>query len=112
MVAPDAGDGVVTDAELVGQQPGRPVRDPQVLEWWGEGGSQDLGPPVGADALGPTRAGLVEQPVQAGVGVAVPPQDDGRARASDLAGNLGVGQPLGSQQQDPGPLNEGGSDRG
>ena len=79
MVTPDTGHGVVTDAELVAEQPGRPVRDPEVLRWWGEGGSQDLGPPVGADGLGPTRAGLVEQPVQAGLGVAVPPQDDGRA---------------------------------
>ena len=57
----------------------RVLGDPQVLGWWGEGGGQDLGSPVGADGLGPARAVLVEQPVQAGRGVAVPPQDDGRA---------------------------------
>ena len=34
---------------------------------------------VGADGLGPARAGLVEEPVQAGRCLAVPPQDDGRA---------------------------------
>ena len=79
VVAPDAGHGVVTDAELVGQQLGRPVGDPQVLRRWGEGGSQDLGSTVGADGLGPARARLVEEPVQAGLGVAVPLQDDGRA---------------------------------
>jgi len=79
VLAPHPCHGVVADAELVGQQPGRPGGDPQVLGWWGEGGGQDLGPPVGADGLGPARAGLVEEPVQAGLGVAVPPQDDGRA---------------------------------
>jgi len=111
VVAPDAGHGVVATAELGGQQPGRPVRDPEVLGWWGEGGGQDLGSPVGADGLGPARARLVAQAVQAGRGVAVPPQDDGRPCAADPMGDLGVGPALGGQQQDLGPLDEGGSGR-
>ena len=32
-----------------------------------------------ADGLGSARAGPIQQPVQATLGVAVPPQDDGRA---------------------------------
>jgi hypothetical protein len=59
VLGPDAGDGVVADAELCGQQPGGPVADPQVLGRRGEGGGQDLGAPVVADGLGPARAGLV-----------------------------------------------------
>jgi hypothetical protein len=56
---PHLGDGVVADAELVGQQSGGPVGDPEVLGRRGEGGGQDLGAPVLADGLGPARAGLV-----------------------------------------------------
>src|SRR6266566_405253 len=59
MLAPHAGHGVVADPQLVGQQPGRPVGDPQVLGWRGQRGGQDLGAPLGADGLGPARAGLV-----------------------------------------------------
>jgi hypothetical protein len=57
VVAPDAGRGVVADAELCGQQPGRPVGDPQVLGWRGKGGGEDLGPPVCANGLGSAWAG-------------------------------------------------------
>jgi hypothetical protein len=39
------------------------VRNPQVLGWRGQGGSQDLSSTVGPDALGPTRARLVAQAV-------------------------------------------------
>ena len=55
-------------------------------------------------------AGLVVQPVQAGLGVALSPQDDGRARAANLPGDLGVGDPLGGQQQDLGAFGQGGPD--
>jgi hypothetical protein len=45
---------------------------------------------VASDGLGAARAGLVVQPGQATLGVALSPQDDGRVRAPDLPGDLGV----------------------
>ena len=75
-----------------------------------QGGGQDLGAAVAADGLRPARAGPIAQPVQATLGVALPPQDDGRARAPDLSGDVGVGQALGGQQQDLGAFGQGGAD--
>ena len=101
---------MVADPELVGQQPGGPVGDPEVLGRWRQGGGQDLGAAVASDGLGAARAGLVVQPGQATLGVALSPQDDGRARATDLPGDLGVRCALGGQQQDLGSFGQGGAD--
>src|SRR6266498_216197 len=78
------------------------VADSKMLGWRRQGGGQDLSAPVASDGLGSARARLVAQPVQAMLGVALPPQDDGRARAANLLGDLGVGGALGGQQQDLG----------
>jgi hypothetical protein len=89
----------------------RPVGEPEALGRWAQRGGQDLGPAITADGLGPPRAGLVTHSVQAALAVATPPQQHDRARAANLAGDLGVGQPLGRQQQDSGPLRQCSPDR-
>ncbi len=88
VVFPHPGDGVVADPKLVGQQPGGPVGDPEVLGRRGEGGGQDLGAPVAADGLGPARPGLVAKAVQASLGVAAPPRQDNNSAAVAPSGPL------------------------
>jgi len=56
------------------------------------------------DLARPTRAGLVVQAVETLRLVAGPPAEDRRTRHRDPGGDLGVGQPVRGQQQDPGPL--------
>ena len=56
-----------------------------------------------ADLARPTRAGLVVQAVETLRIVAGPPAEDRRTRHRDPGGDLGVGQPVRGQQQDPGP---------
>jgi hypothetical protein len=62
VLAPAAGDGVAADTEFAGQQPGRPVGDPQPGGWWVEGGRQDLGPAEPTDRLWSSRSGSVGEP--------------------------------------------------
>src|SRR6266545_5962202 len=56
--------GVVADPQLVGQQPRRPVRDPEVLGGRRQRGGQDLSATVASDGLGSAWTGLVAQPGQ------------------------------------------------
>jgi hypothetical protein len=70
VLAPDPGDGVAADTELAGQQPGRPVGDPQPGRWWGKGDCQDLGPAEPTDRLWSSRPGPVGEPIQPAAHVA------------------------------------------
>jgi hypothetical protein len=104
--APDARNGVTADTRLTGQQPGRPVGDPQPGWWRIEGDRQDLGPAGPTHGLRSSRPGPVGQAGQPATGIAAAAGDDGRAGHADTLGDLGIGDPLGGQQQDPGPLAE------
>jgi hypothetical protein len=79
VLAPDAGHGVVTDAQLTGQQPSRPVGDPQSARGRGERELQDLGAAGSSDGLGSAWPGPVRQPIQPAAGVPASAGDHGRA---------------------------------
>ena len=64
VLGPDAGDGVVATAQLVGEQPGGPVGDPEVLGRWRQGGGQDLGAAVASDGLGRPGRGWSASPAR------------------------------------------------
>jgi hypothetical protein len=89
--APDAGDGVAADAELAGQQPGRPVGDPQPRRRPVQGDRQDLGAAPPAHRLGPSRPGPVGQPAQAAADVPAAAGNDRWSSDADPLGDLGVG---------------------
>ena len=107
-LAPDAGDSRERDAELGGQEPGRPVRDPQ--------------PPRRAPVIhqrrrddldlvdlrrppGPPRVPQGRDP--AGL-IALAPGDHRRPGHARQPGDLRVRHPVGRQQDHPGPLRQAG----
>jgi hypothetical protein len=106
ILASDPGDAVAADAELAGQQPGRPVGDPQPGRWRVEGDCQDLGPAEPTDRLWSSRPGPVGESVQPAADIPAAAGDHGRAGDADALGDLGVGDALGGQQQDAGAPDE------
>jgi hypothetical protein len=108
VLAPDAGDGIAADSEFAGQQPGRPVGDPQPGGWWVEGGRQDLGPAEPTDRLWSSRSGSVGEPLQPAADISAAAGDHGRAGDANALGDLGVGGAVGGQEQDAGALDEDG----
>ena len=103
---PDPRDRRERDPELGGQEPGRPVRDPEALRRppvIGQRRDHDVGL---VDPRRAARAGLVVQRGDAALEIAVPPADHRRARHPGRPGDLRVRDPVGGQQHDPGPLRQ------
>ena len=96
------------DIQVIGEQPGRPVRDTEPRRGRGEGSGEDSGP---IHRPRPTRPLLIAQALQPGGGIAVPPGDYRRPRHTDPLSDLGVGHPIGGQQHDPRTLRQTGPDR-
>ena len=96
------------DIQVIGEQPGRPVRDIEPRWRRGEGSGEDSGP---IHRPRPSRPLLIAQALQPERGVAVPPGDHRRPRHADPPGDLGVGHPVGGQQHDPRSLRQTGPDR-
>ena len=108
VLAPDAGNGVAADPEFAGQQPGRPVGDPQPGRWRVEGGRQDLGPAEPTDRLWSSRSRSVGEPLPPAADISAAAGDHGRAGDANALGDLGVGGAVGGQEQDAGALDEDG----
>ena len=100
--APHSGDRVTAHAELAGQQPGRPVHDAQPGRWRVEGDLEDFGAAEPPHGLRPAWPIPVGQPVQAATHRPAPTGDDRRPRTPDPLGDLGIGDAVSGQQQDPG----------
>jgi hypothetical protein len=80
---------------------------PRCSGWRGQRGGQDLGAPIAAHGLGPASSRPVGQASsQSFPHIALTPGDHGGARDPKPLGDLAVGDALGSQQQDPGPLDQ------
>ena len=94
--------------QVIGEQPGRRVRDTEPPRRRSEGGGQDSGP---IHRPRPTRPLLITQALQPRRGIAVPPRDHRRPRHTNPLGDLGVGDPIGGQQHDPRSLRQAGTDR-
>jgi hypothetical protein len=107
VLGPHPGDRAVADVQLVGQQSRGPMGHAQVLRGWGQGGGQDLRTPGPAHRLGAATARPVgEASAKLLAGVALAPGDHGGSRDPQSLGDLGVGDPLGRQQQELGPLDQ------
>ena len=104
VLGPYPGHRAVADAQLASQQPRGPMGHPKRLGRWAEGGGQDLGAPVAAHALGAATAVPVGQACGEPLTRIAPAPGDHRG-SGDLQplGDLAIGHPLGSQEQDLGP---------
>ena len=110
-LAPDPGHRGEGDLQLRGQQPGRPVRHPEVRGWTavgGEGGHHDVDL---VDLGWPTAARLIMQRPDPARDVPGAPVDHRRPAGPGPTGDLGVGQSLSSEQHDPCPRRQARSDR-
>jgi hypothetical protein len=104
MLSPHPRNRGMADTQLGGQEPRRPVRDPQPVRRRRERGSQDRRPPASADGLRATQARAISKAGQPFAGVPAAPGDHGRARDTELQSDLRVGHSLGGKQQHPRPL--------
>ena len=92
--------GGVADAQVTGQQPARPVRDPVPLGRWRQGGGHD---PLPRHLPGTPRAGRVLQPPHTPGLVAAPPGDRRGDAGPHRLRDPTVSHPLSGQEHDPRP---------
>ena len=83
--------GGVPDPQMRGQQPARPVRDPELLRWRPQRGGDDLAGGR-SPAAGPTGASSANPPIPLR-SYAGPPAGHRRPRHPDPRGDLDVGSP-------------------
>ena len=110
-LAPDPRHRGERDPQLGAQQPGRPVRHPQMGRRpavVGQGGHHDVDL---VDLRRPPAARLIVQGGDPAGVVAGPPVHHRRPRRPGPPRDLRVRQPLGGQQHDPRPLRQPGPDR-
>ena len=89
--------------QMIGQQPRRPMRHTEPGRRRCQRSGQDFGPVYGP---WPSRAPLILQPSYSRAHIPVPPADHRRTRHPDLSGDLSVGDSIGGEQHDPGPLRQ------
>jgi hypothetical protein len=100
VLGPDPRHRAVADAQLAGQQPRGPVGHPERLGRWGEGGGQDLSPPIAAHSLGAATARSVGQACgQSLPHMALAPGNHRWARDAQPLGDLAVGHALGGSSR-------------
>lgn len=100
IAAPHPRHGGVADAQVTGQQPARPVRDPVPLGRWRQGSGHD---PLPRHLPGTPRAGRVLQPPHTPGLVAAPPGDHRGDADPHRLRDPTVSHPLSSQEHDPRP---------
>ena len=113
---PQDRDRVMADADALRpaqplrQPPARPMRHARCLQGprgRGHGRDEDLAHHlIGQHRLRPAWTWRVLQPGQPGLGILAAPLDDRRLRATRTLSDLRAGQPIRSQQHDPGPLHD------
>ncbi len=105
---PHLADGEIADAQLAGQQPGRPVRHPEPLRWGLQGRGHHLGL---IHRPRPTRLRPILQAPHALGGIAPLPADHRGLGHPDPGRDLVRPDPVTGQQHDPGPLRQPRPDR-
>ena len=97
---PGLGDGDMAGAQPLGQQPRRPMRDPQTGRWRTQRLRHD---PTLVDRAPPAGPFLIGQSRQAVLDIAGPPHVHRGPAHPDQPGDLHVRRAIGGQQHDPRP---------